>query len=322
MGNDMNHSLINPNQMRHFGINVQDNPYCRTQMHLSTEDEDVVIPLTSDGTIIYFSSRTPTEKELHEYRHVEVTSQAEWNRRDISFPEAPVRVEEGKLTSQVSAIRAQRKQNDEFDCNCECNGTRTVHLGLPQVVERLISKVRVADVLEDVPQRRTFVSNDRHCSVSAAELSERWGIGLKQASDTIGITTQTGVRSAIMPLSRRYKADRVFERPLLRGHFYTDTMDGRLKSLDGNKYAQVFATKDLFVVAYPMQSKSLAGEGLRQFIHEFGRPEHLTFDSQEQNGKKTEFMRNVRKYAIKHKTTDPDRPNHNLAEGVIREIRK
>ena len=99
-------------------------------------------------------------------------------------------------------------------------------------------------------------------------------------------------------------------------------MDGRLKSLDGNKYAQVFATKDLFVVAYPMQSKSLAGEGLRQFIHEFGRPEHLTFDSQEQNGKKTEFMRNVRKYAIKHKTTDPDRPNHNLAEGVIREIRK
>ena len=32
-------------------------------------------------------------------------------------------------------------------------------------------------------------------------------------------------------------------------------------------------------------------------------------------------MKNVRKYSIKHKTTEPDRPNHNSAEGVIREIR-
>jgi hypothetical protein len=100
-------------------------------------------------------------------------------------------------------------------------------------------------------------------------------------------------------------------------------MDGRSKSLDGNKYAQVFATKDLFAVAYPMQSKSHAGEGLRQFIHEFGRPEHLTFDgSKEQCGRKTEFMKNIRKYSVDYKITEPDRPNHNFAEGVIREIRK
>jgi hypothetical protein len=49
-------------------------------------------------------------------------------------------------------------------------------------------------------------------------------------------------------------------------------MDGRLKSLDGNKYAQVFATKGLFVVAYPMQTKFLAREGLRQFIHSLAVP--------------------------------------------------
>jgi hypothetical protein len=137
------------------------------------------------------------------------------------------------------------------------------------------------------------------------------------------VTTQHGVRSAILPLSRRYKADRVFERPLLRGHFYTDTVDGHCKSLDGNSYAQVFATKDLFVVAYPMATKSLAGEGLRQFVHDFGRPEFLTSDgSKEQTGKNTEFVKNVRKYSITHKITEPDRPNHNHAEGVIREVRK
>ena len=33
-------------------------------------------------------------------------------------------------------------------------------------------------------------------------------------------------------------------------------------------------------------------------------------------------MTNVRKYAIDHHITEPYRPNHNFAEGVIREIRK
>ena len=103
----------------------------------------------------------------------------------------------------------------------------------------------------------------------------------------------------------------------MRGQFYTDTMDGRCKSLDGNKFAQVFANKDFFAVAYPMSSKSYAGEGLRQFVHDYGRPESLTFDgSREQCGSKTEFMKNIRKYSINYHITEPERPNHNFAEGV------
>jgi hypothetical protein len=100
-------------------------------------------------------------------------------------------------------------------------------------------------------------------------------------------------------------------------------LDGRCKSLDGNRYAQIFATKDFFAVAYPIAKKASAGDSLRRFINEFGRPEKLTFDgSQEQCGRKTEFMSNVRKYSIDYHITEPYRPNHNFAEGVIREIRR
>ena len=114
----------------------------------------------------------------------------------------------------------------------------------------------------------------------------------------------------------------MFEKPLLRGDFYTDTMDGRSKFTNGNRYAQVFANKD-FAVAFPLATKAGAGDPLRQFINEFGRPERLCFDgSQEQCGRKTEFMANVRKYSIDFRITEPHRPNHNFAEGVIREIRK
>jgi hypothetical protein len=63
-------------------------------------------------------------------------------------------------------------------------------------------------------------------TVTAAELSERWCIGLAQAANTFRIKTQQGTRAATLPLSRRYRADRVFERPLLRGQLWTDTVDG------------------------------------------------------------------------------------------------
>ena len=72
-----------------------------------------------------------------------------------------------------------------------------------------------------------------------------------------------------------------------------------------------------------MTNKSGAGDALRQFINEYGRPEKLTFDgSQEQCGRKTEFMANIRRYSNDHHITETYRPNHNFAEGVIREIRK
>ena len=65
------------------------------------------------------------------------------------------------------------------------------------------------------------------------------------------MTTQKGVRSAILPLLRQYKVDRHFDRQTLKGKRYTDYMFGITKSLDGNVGAQVFANKDLFCTAYP-----------------------------------------------------------------------
>ena len=116
---------------------------------------------------------------------------------------------------------------------------------------------------EDVPSSKTFHTSERKSTVSASDLSERWFIGLKQATQTIKSTSQRLLRSAILPLARRYRADRMYERPRLRGVVYTDTMHGHFKSLDGNKYAQIFATEDYFAAAYPMESKALAGDALK-----------------------------------------------------------
>jgi hypothetical protein len=92
-------------------------------------------------------------------------------------------------------------------------------------------------------------------------------------------------------------------------------MDGPCNSLDGNKSAQIFASKDLFTVLCTMESKSHTGEGLRQFMQDFGRPASLTIDgSRQQCWKKTEFMNKVHKYDIYYHITEPDSVNHNFAE--------
>jgi uncharacterized protein len=129
------------------------------------------------------------------------------------------------------------------------------------------------------------------------------------------------MRSALMPLARRYRVDRYFEQNTFRSRVYSDTMDGRVNSADGNRYGQVFATKDLFCEIYPMATKDLAGEGLKEFISDYGVPEFLTFDgSKEQTKPKTEFMRQIRKHNIKYHVQEPQRSNQNAAEGVIREL--
>ena len=117
--------------------------------------------------------------------------------------------------------------------------------------------------------------------------------------------------------------DRVFTRKTLHGKWSTDTMDGRGKSLDGNKYAQVFSNKAYFSRIYPMDSKGKAGDALRVFCQEFGVPEELELDgSKEQTGKNSTFMKQVRLHDINYHIAEPDLHNQVPCEGVIRELRR
>ena len=67
-GKDMSHSLINPNQLRIFGVAIQDNPYHATEsmsiLATTANDEDLSIPLQSKGVDIFFERRTPNSREV------------------------------------------------------------------------------------------------------------------------------------------------------------------------------------------------------------------------------------------------------------------
>ena len=52
-------------------------------------------------------------------------------------------------------------------------------------------------------------------------------------------------------------------------------MDVQVKSLDGNRYAQVLSDGTYFAKIYPMDNKADEGQALKTFAVELGVPEEL-----------------------------------------------
>ena len=325
MGDHMKNSLINPNQLRHFGTRVQDDPTSDRPLSIITEDNSFSMELMMDGTVIYNLTTTPSSYELHTCPHVVLSSAHTWDPHKVSFPKA-----KRSLGEEVGSLRLVSTMNSV------ARGSDAIldHNDLLFSLDRMTRRIATLSTLElvkpsidpgnsDVPIRNAFQSSTRHTDVTPEDLSERWGISIPTAARTLKKTTQNFLRSAVLPLSRRYRTDRVFSRKTLRGDWSTDTMDARSKSLEGNRYAQVFANKAYFSRIYPMNSKSKAGDALRLFCQEFGVPEKLTFDgSKEQGQPGTEFMRQIRMHNINYHVAESGLHNQNPVEGVIRELRR
>ena len=306
-GDKLQHSLLNPNQLRFAGIDVHDIPFDR-EHRISIDHPDLHIPLHITGTTIFLESSTPTQHELDTCSHIHLTLDSDWNPHTVQLASAQRAEAEMIGASDIEPGLAQISA--VFCCN--------------QMAEAISEQRLIMATTVDVPGAKTFISNKRHTQITSEQLSERWNIGLSQAKNTLKVTTQRGVRSAIIPLSRRYRTDRMYNQRKLRNQkFYTDTLFGKCKSITNNTCAQIFANEAYFVKAYPMEKRSMAGLALRQFIRDYGVPEQLTSDgAAEQTGPKTEFMQNVRKYQIDHHLSEPHRPQQNRAESVIREVKK
>ena len=276
-----------------------------------SEDTEFSMALTHTGTIIYADTFTPIDSELRDNHHIIMSSPHPWDPTNVEFSNNSRSLEE-EITEVrgVNAIETRCHTPHIYDAGI----FNHIIIGSTQSHDRTINGIKIrrkiSDVKINVPPQdiitksnldigktdilrpNTFQSTKRHTDVSPEDLSERWCISIPQAIRTLKKTSQKFLRSALLPLSRRYRADRMFQRKTLVGHWSTDTLDGGNKSLDGNKCAQVFANKGYFAKIYPMDSKSKCGDALKIFCREFGVPERLIFDgSKEQTKKNTTFMK-------------------------------
>ena len=98
MGDSLTHSLINPNQLHAFGMDVQDNPFSTKGLTIQLASHDITIPLQTLSTIIYTNAHAPTDQELTTCPHIILSSNADWDPHHVRFPS-----EESKST--ISAIQ-------------------------------------------------------------------------------------------------------------------------------------------------------------------------------------------------------------------------
>ena len=189
MGDKLDHTLVNPNQLWAYGVSVQDNPFDTEPLSITTDDASVELYL--EGTIIGGDTRMPTESELGQLPWLIMTSPYDWDPHNICFPPCSGQssgntpIESSHLILAVDTLL----QHTIYD---------------PIMVASLMSShVQVAEVvtpsaLQDVPSARTFQSKECHPTITPADLSERWYIGLGQATQTLKVTTQRLMHSAIL----------------------------------------------------------------------------------------------------------------------------
>jgi len=104
----------------------------------------------------------------------------------------------------------------------------------------------------------------------------------------------------------------------LHATFYSDTLFSGIKSLHGNKCAQV-TTNGTLIHVYPMTSKLEAGDALSRFVQDVGIPEVIVVDGAgEQTGKNTEFIKTCNHYKIQQRQTEPHTPRPEAAIGEVK----
>ena len=121
MGDQIDHTLINPNQLRHAGTKVQDNPTSSMPISIITEDNEFSMELTINDTIVYFNTHTPSTAELQSCPHIHLSSSYPWDPKNVTFPKCTTLLQEVVgATQQLSAMSNQPTieldYNDKHDC--------------------------------------------------------------------------------------------------------------------------------------------------------------------------------------------------------------
>jgi hypothetical protein len=191
-GENLKHSLINPNQIRANGIPVYDDPFDHSNA-FGVASDTVFIPFDTTGTIVHFESRVPNDWEAKHLPVILLTGET-WNPSD----EVMRHGNRSKEFMEMRTIRSltsgvSKRAIHSMTTHLEHQGETDITLGQISEVydtrnfcERLISTVNIAmayrkdlDTWEEQRRVSGVISNDRHSAVTPEEVARKWNIGLE-----------------------------------------------------------------------------------------------------------------------------------------------
>ena len=300
-GDSLHTSLFNANIARDAGLSICTDPY-DPQRTLSIQDQEkgLTLPMERRGNCIGLETFKPDANEVLHAIAEQSDNVIFLDPFDEYSPE-----DNNVRTSQVQIT------SDSYST-------------LQQISEALNPELFAQRIIS-IASTASLNIRDRHSKVTPERVSEIFGCGIETAKETIRVTTQHGVRSAIHPLRRRYRTDLLSLRyRRLARPFYTDTMFFKTVSINQYKCAQVYASND-FVIVYPMRSHrgDDIGDSLRLLAEDVGVPNELVYDrAPGQTGYDQQFQKTARFLRIKCRTSEPYTQKQNHVERTIGELRR
>ena len=325
-GNRMEKSLINPYQCRAYGIPICDDPTDMNRKLGIKLEGGCFIELSMQGTTCGFLSRYPTDDDLQNCRHISMSDEENWDPSTVHFNVSLMQAEiQDNISSRlIHLVQSTVPTAPPVTRVADDSAIHEYDINLASVSTSLVPDSLIKNIICNVKTRQTrngfaTITNDRHHGVSPELLAQKWGIGIEKAKMTLKSSTQDSIRSAILPLTRRYRTDFMSQRlRRLSTTWYTDTLFSKQKSVVGNTCAQLFTDGKGFTYVHPMTSKKYAGEALHKVTIDVGVPNTLISDGAgEQTGDSTYFQEVVKRCHIDSRLTEAYSPWQNQAENTI-----
>jgi hypothetical protein len=210
-GDRMDHSLLCPNQLRGFGLIVNDVPksYDPNSTHSIILPGQLKLPLQMRGVISYLETRKPTEEELKSCLQYEITSAASWD---------PYKAGGNSLGDhhgydrEAHSLSAKLARSDQM-CPMElaedflpCLIT-AIKITTSADISSVTQEGHEADVIlhYDNLQREhgALRAPSKSSVITKEDLARRWFTGLESAEATLKVTTKEGMRFVDGDLERR-----------------------------------------------------------------------------------------------------------------------
>ena len=116
--NTLYYTLVNQNQLRHYGTRVQYNPMSKSHLSIITEYGEFSMELSMEGTIIFSNIHTPYDKQLQQFPHINLSLPHPWDPIKGLFPKWSILLEGGVGEVQyiigVVASHPETENDEEF----------------------------------------------------------------------------------------------------------------------------------------------------------------------------------------------------------------
>ena len=193
----MDRSLFKPNQCRSYGISLCNDP---TDPHstLGFQTNTLNIPLFMKRMIATMPTRCSSMEEKESCQYIYLYDQEIWYQSNANFK--IMLIEEESRHSIASQSIFYITMSSISSALCEDTLTAILVSGVNVHYIKPAYKPTIPNTHLPTPNNAS-ITHKMHHKLTPESLAQKWNISLNTAKETIKVTTQLGVRSALGPLN-------------------------------------------------------------------------------------------------------------------------